>query len=326
MLRADPQAWLRRLGNRTRRWWQAGSTRLRLRRRLIVASLPVALGLLALATMIATVLLTGNKVVGDFTRHDTDALHGDLDRLSKFNVLEPHKLPFAQGDLAVLEGRLDDAESSFSDALSQHDDCPTRINLELVRETQGDLAATRNDIDKAEERYNAALEPVRGAPADCFAGNDDPDEERRHIRQDAEPRLLAKIDSLRKRRESPPPPPPTPQSESGSPSPAPAPPTDASTSLTPTGIPGPAPDSTGTPQTTAPTPAPTNSGPDNVPVFGPEQNVGGKEAMNDVDPDRLPTGGGTVKKPGHELGVGGDPLESLQDALRDSNSTGSNQE
>lgn len=53
---------------------------------------------------------------------------------------------------------------------------------------------------------------------------------------------------------------------------------------------------------------------------------GGSEALNDIDPDRLPTGGG-AKKPGHKLGVGnGDPLDELQQALRDSNATGGNRE
>jgi hypothetical protein len=328
MLRADPHALLRRSTTAVRRWWASGPTRLRLRRRLILLSLPAALAILALAGMLATVLLTGNNVVADYSRHDTAALRGDLDTLSRFNILEPHKLPFAQGDLAVLEGRLDDAENSFRTALSKRDACPTRINLELVVETQGDLAAARGDIDKAEQRYTAALDTVRGAPENCFAGNDDADEDRRHIRQDAEPRLVAKIESLHQRRNAPPPPP-----SSAAPAPAPAP-ADSSAPLAPTTIPAPPPDASGPPPTTAPAPAPAQSpatGPDSRPVFGPSGGPedtagGGSEALNDIDPDRLPTGGG-AKKPGHKLGVGnGDPLDELQQALRDSNATGGNRE
>jgi len=248
--------------------------------------------------------------------------------LDRFNILEPHKLSFAQGDLAVLEGRLDDAETSFGTALSARDACPTRINLELVVETQGDLAAARGDIDKAEQRYTAALDTVRGAPENCFAGNDDADEDRRHIRQDAEPRLVAKIESLHQRRNAPPSPP-----SSAAPAPAPAP-ADSSAPLAPTTIPAPPPDASGPPPTTAPAPAPAQSpatGPDSRPVFGPSGGPedtagGGSEALNDIDPDRLPTGGG-AKKPGHKLGGGnGDPLDELQQALRDSNATGGNRE
>ena len=337
MLRADPHAWLRRAETTVRRWWRSGSTRLRLRRRLIVLSLPVALAILTLAAMLATVLLTGRNVVEDYSRHDTAALRSDLDTLGRFNILEPHKLPFAQGDLAVLEGRLDDAETSFREALSAREACPTRINLELVVETQGDLAAARGDIDTAEQRYTSARDTVRGAGESCFAGNDDPDPDRRHIREDAEPRLVAKIDSLHQQRNQPPSPP-----EPASPPPAPGEPTPqpggsaspTTTPLVPTAIPAPPPDAGGPPPTTAPKPAPTpvpGAGPDSPPVFGPSgdpENTadGGSEALNDIDPDRLPTGGG-AKKPGHALGAGnGDPLEELQQALRDSNAIGGNRE
>jgi len=328
MLRADPHAWLRRAETTVRRWWRSGSTRLQLRRQLIVLSLPMALAILTLAAMLATVLFTGRNVVENYSRHDTAALRSDLDTLGRFNILEPHKLPFAQGDLAVLEGRLDDAETSFREALSAREACPTRINLELVVETQGDLAAARGDIDTAEQRYTSARDTVRGAGGSCFAGNDDPDRDRRHIREDAEPRLGAKIDSLHQRRHQPPPPPapgePTPQpGESASPT---------TTPLVTTAIPAPPPDASGPPPTTAPKPAPVpGTGPDSPPVFGPSGGTentagGGSEALNDIDPDRLPTGGG-AKKPGHALGAGnGDPLEDLQQALRDSNAIGGNRE
>lgn len=325
MLRTDRHAWLRRAEGALRRWWSSGSTRLRLRRRLMLVALPVALAVLALVTMVTIVMLTGNKVVEDYSRHDTAALHRDLDTLSRFNILELYKLPFAEGDLAVLEGRLSDAEKSFRASLSNRETCPARINLELVVETQGDLAAARGEIDGAEERYTSALDVVRGAPQNCFAGNDDPDPDRRHIRQDAEPRLLAKIDSLHQRRN------PQPSNASAAPAPQPAP-ADASASLTPTTLPAPPPDPGGAPPTTAPTPPPPNSGgPNTRPVFGPDGGPrdtagGGGEALNDVDPDRLPTGGG-VQKPGHKLGVGtSDPLDALQQALQDADSTGGNRE
>ena len=206
MLRAKPEVWAHTAGRMARRWWDSGPTRRRLRRRLVVFSLPVAAALLGLALVLATNLLTGARIAEDFRSHDIDALRADLERLDRWNILDSSKVPFAQGGLAVLEGRLADADDRFTAAMARKDACPTRINLELVRETQGDLAAAGADPNAAEQRYTAALAAVHGAPQGCFAGNADPDPDRQHIRQDAEPRLRAKIDSLHHR--TPPPPPP----------------------------------------------------------------------------------------------------------------------
>jgi len=318
MLQADPRAWVRSRVRRTRTWWTGGSTRIRFRRRLVVWSVPVALILLAVMGKIIGVLIVGASVPDDFARHDIDALRDDLDSLSAFNVIEPFKLPFAQGDLAVLEGRLDDAEHSFQTALDRTPAdavCPVLTNLELVRETQGDVAARSGDKATAQQRYEAALAAVKDAPANCFAGNTDPNAERKHIRQDAEPRLHAKIDSLHQ-----PPPPP-------SPPPSTVPPALPTTSLAPTQLPGAA-DPTGRPPTTAPSPPPQAGGGDR-PVFGPDAGSGranGGGPLNDVDPDRLPITGGGVA-PGHSLDPkGGDSLDKLQKVLGNSDATGSSRE
>jgi hypothetical protein len=318
MLRADPGSWLRSRARQTRRWWSAGSTRIRFRRRLVIWSLPVALILLVVLGKLIGVLIVGGSVPDDFARHDIDALRDDLDSLSTFNVIEPFKLPFAQGDLAVLEGRLDDAEHSFETALDRTPAdavCPVRINLELVRETQGDIAARNGDKAKAEQRYDAALAAVKDAPANCFAGNTDPNEDRRHIRQDAEPRLHAKIDSLHR---PPPPPSPPPSTVSSAPT----------TSLAPTQLPGAGADPTGPPPTAAPTPPPSG-GTGDRPVFGPNASGGGGGGdgpLNDVDPDRIPiSGGGSA--PGHSLDPkGGDPLDKLQKVLGNSDATGASRQ
>lgn len=317
MLRADPRPWLHRARWRTTLWWRSGSIRQRFRRKLVVYSLPIALLLIAATVKIITVLLVGSSAVDDFAHHDIDALRSDLDTLGTFNVIEPQKLSFAQGDLAVLEGRLDDAEHSFTTALdgvAAADSCPVRINLELVRETQGDLAARGGDKVGAEQRYNSALEVVKAAPPQCFSGNTDPNPDRRHIREDAAARLKAKITSLHQ-----PPPPPS--------SPATPTPTAPSPSLAPTTLPAPPPPGAGAPPTAAPSPPPPppGSGPGDAPVFGPgggDGGGGGSGALNDVDPDRLASSGNSPA-PGHRLGTGaGDPLDRLQDALGNADATG----
>jgi hypothetical protein len=68
-------------------------------------------------------------------------------------------------------------------------------------------------------------------------------------------------------------------------------------------------------------------------VFGPNAgdnatagSAGGPESLTDIDADRLPASG-SAPKPAHRLGVnGGDPLDILQQALRDASATGSNRE
>ena len=57
-------------------------------------------------------------------------------------------------------------------------------------------AGKAGEHDDARERYRSALAIVDGAPDGCFANNTDPDTERRAVRNDTVPRLLAKLDGL----------------------------------------------------------------------------------------------------------------------------------
>ena len=198
-------------------------SRLRLRRRLLIFSAPVMLVALIAATKMISVVVAGSSAVSNFEASDTDALRTDTSTLKVLNVIEPAKAPFATGTLAVLEGRLDDADESFSDALSlteAPESCPVLINLELVRERQGDIDGWEGRPDQARERYRSALAVVQGAPGGCFDGNTDPDQERRAIRNDAAARLATKMAGLNV---APPPPPAEPPPASPPPPPAPPP-------------------------------------------------------------------------------------------------------
>lgn len=317
MLRADPRPWARRTLSHAQHWWRHGPTRLRLRRRLMVFSLPAALLLLVAVTKMISILLVGSSAVSDFAQHNTEALRDDINTLSMLNIIEPQKVTFAQADLAVLEGRLDDAEHAFSAALAHTpaaSSCTVRVNLELVRETLGDLAARSGDKNLARQRYTSALDIVNQAPPHCFQANNDPNPDRGRIRNATPERLKDKLKSL----DRPPPPPPPPPST--------IPPSDSSAPLTPTTLP-PEPPPGGPPTPEAPTPPPPPSGGGPTPVFGPGSTTGsgGPGVLNDVDPDRLPTQGGGGK-PGHAIGGGGDPLDKLQDTLASSDATGASRE
>ncbi len=175
--------------------------------------------LLAAVKMIS-VVVAGNSAVTDFRDGDADALSADTSTLNALNVIEPAKAPFAAGTLAVLQGRLDEADAQFSEALSLTDaeqSCPVLVNLELVRERRGDIDGWEGRPDQARDLYRSALAIVQGAPGGCFENNTDPDPERRAVRNDTAARLAAKLAGLNV---APPPPPPAPP-------PAPPPPPSA---------------------------------------------------------------------------------------------------
>jgi hypothetical protein len=168
---------------------------LRLRRRLLVFSAPVAVLMVVAILKSSSVVIAGGSAATDFAHRDNGALRSDVAVLSLLNVVEPAKAYFAAGDLAVLDGRLEDADAQFANALARTDaaeSCPTRINLEIVRETLGDRAAGVLDGTAAAARYRGALSVVDGAPAGCFGA-------------DTAARLHDKIDAALV---APPPPPP----------------------------------------------------------------------------------------------------------------------
>ena len=189
-------------------WWRSGPPRLRRRRRLLVFSAPVAVLMVVAILKLCSVVIAGGSAATDYVKRDAGALRGDVAMLNPLNVVEPAKAHFAAGGLAVLDGRLEDADDQFGQALAHTEfeaSCPVRVNLELVRETLGDKAAGAGNVEAAVAHYLGALSMVDGAPAGCFAGNRDPDPDRRTLRDEAAAQLKAKIDAVRV---APPPPPP----------------------------------------------------------------------------------------------------------------------
>lgn len=186
-------------------------SRLRLRKRLVLFSAPVALVALIAAVKLISVVVAGNSAVDNFRDGNADALSGNSSTLNTLNVVERAKAPFTAGTAAVLQGRLDEADARFSEALSltaPEESCPVLVNIELVRERLGDIDGWEGRTDQARERYRSALAVVADAPTGCFGDNTDPDTERRAVRNDTVPRLEAKIDGLDNALPPPPPPPP----------------------------------------------------------------------------------------------------------------------
>lgn len=170
-----------------------------MRRRLIILSAVPALIALLLAVKLISVVVVGSSAQRHFDAGDVSGMHDDVSLLRILNVAEPANAAFAAGGLAVLEGRLDEADAQFSAVLDRTgaaESCPVRVNLELVRERRGDIDAWEARLDEARRRYDSALSAIADAPAGCFAGNTDPDPERQAVRRDAAARVRAKIDRL----------------------------------------------------------------------------------------------------------------------------------
>ncbi|MEE6166425.1 MULTISPECIES: hypothetical protein [unclassified Mycolicibacterium] len=180
------------------------------RKRLLRYSAPVVAVVILVVVKCLSVAIAGNMAGSHFASHDPGALHRDVATLSVLNVAERAKAPFAAGTLAVLQNRLDDADRQFSAALAAtagDESCPARVNLVLVRETMGDRSMAAFDGRGALGHYLSARQLVEQAPRGCFAGNLDPDEPRRAVRDQSAARLDSKIAAAR---DAVPPPPPVP--------------------------------------------------------------------------------------------------------------------
>lgn len=180
----------------------------RLRRRLLIWSAPVALVLLAVLVAVTTTIVTSRWAATDFANRDSDALRRDVAILDVAGVVAPGRADVAAGSLAVLDGKLDEAERHFADAVRSGASCDADVNLVLVRETMGDRRVAASDGPGAIARYRAALDVVTDAPRECFADNADADLERRAVRADAEARLKRKLAVLEAPLPPAPPPPP----------------------------------------------------------------------------------------------------------------------
>ena len=100
-------------------WWRTGPARLRLRRRLLVFSAPVALLLVVVIVKSLSVVIAGDSAASAYTERDNAGLRRAVDSLTVLNVIEPAKAYFAAGSLAVLDNRLEEADRQFSESLAR---------------------------------------------------------------------------------------------------------------------------------------------------------------------------------------------------------------
>jgi hypothetical protein len=188
------------------RRWGSGPRRLRLRRKLLAVSAPFAFIIVIGIAKTVSVLVAGSYAQSAYASRDSATLETAVSILEMFNIIEPAKASFAAGTLAVLEDRLSDADAEFSKSLlhvASAESCPARVDLALVREAMGDRAAATFELGAAVDRYFHARLIVEQAPPGCFAGNQDANQQRRAVREDALRRLNRKITAAQT---APPPP------------------------------------------------------------------------------------------------------------------------
>ena len=182
--RAD-QPWWRRFATDPETA-EAKAARLRLRKRLIVWSLPFVVLLALVATKLLTMVSLGDEALRAYTSGNVTGTETAADRLGFLNLIEPHKAPFARGDARVLAGDFDGARAAFEESLAlapkdSRETCQIRVNLALSLEKLGQTAQNAGRADQAKQYFDRVQQVVNDAPPGCFEG-DAQDEEGQELR------------------------------------------------------------------------------------------------------------------------------------------------
>ena len=177
-------------------WWrpfgtdpetaEAKASRLRLRRRLVVWSLPFVVLLALLATKLLTMVALGDEALRAYSSGNVTGTESAADRLGFLNYIEPHKAPFARGDARVLAGDYEGARAAFEESLAlapkdSRESCQIRVNLALSLEKLGQAAQNTGHADQAKQYFDRVQQVVNEAPPGCFEG-DAQDEEGQELR------------------------------------------------------------------------------------------------------------------------------------------------
>jgi len=152
------------------------AARRRLRRRLVIWSLPVIVLMLLVALKLFATVALGEDALRSYTQGNITGTQDAADRLQVVNVIEPHKAPFALGDARVMTGDFDGARGAFEQALAlapkdSVESCQIRVNLVLSLEKLGTAATSAGRPAQAEGYADRLSEVVTQAPHGCFQGD-----------------------------------------------------------------------------------------------------------------------------------------------------------
>ena len=186
---ASPGSSARRLTDWRPGWLQPAApeseadraARLRLRRRLVLWSLPVVVLMLLVAVKLFTMVALGEDALRSYTQGNITGTQDAAERLDVLNVIEPHKAPFALGDARVMVGDFDGARSAFEQALAlapkdSLESCQVRVNLVLSLEKLSTAATSAGRAAEAKAYAERLSAVVTQAPQGCFQGDAQDDE------------------------------------------------------------------------------------------------------------------------------------------------------
>jgi hypothetical protein len=174
-----------------RPWWrlrptdpetpEARAARRRLRKRLVVWSLPFVLLLVLVAGKLLTMVALGDEALRSYSSGNVTGTEDAARRLGFLNLIEPHKAPFARGDGRVLAGDYDGARAGFEESLTlaprdSREACEIRVNLALSLEKLGQAAQNAGNAAQSKQYFDRVQQVVDEAPPGCFQGDAQDDE------------------------------------------------------------------------------------------------------------------------------------------------------
>lgn len=181
--------------------WRTGSvqdrrTKLQLRRRMLLISLPLLLLVLLLAGKTLSVAIASAQLESAFARGDAAGVHAAAGVLKVANVIEPYKAWFNDGDGYVLSGDFESAKPEFERALllaPVAQSCQVRVNLVLTLEKLADVKRGSGEPSAAQSLYAQGLKVVDAAAQGCFQdGSSGNQQGEGHELRDAKIRLQQK--------------------------------------------------------------------------------------------------------------------------------------
>lgn len=172
-------------------------SRLKLRRKLLLWSIPVLVLLLVLAVKIASVGILGNKLPGQFAARDDAAMQNTLEWIDVGNTGRGFREKLAQGDQLMLLG---DVPGAFEQFRAAHElepsACSPRGNFALTAERLSDNELKQGHFTKARELLTPAAEAAKGDPG-CFATFPSASPDVRAFVGDTPERLSVKLAALK---------------------------------------------------------------------------------------------------------------------------------
>lgn len=151
--------------------------RLRLRRSMVLWTIPVALVLLVLAARFLLLPVHMGDAQDAHRGDDGGGMVTAGEKLGILNIVERWRAPFVEGTGKSMKGDLLGGRADLEEALSRtgndEDDCTVRTNLVLTVTAQGDEAGEKGDADAEKKFAEEALKLIEEGPEGCLDGRND---------------------------------------------------------------------------------------------------------------------------------------------------------